>query len=226
MAADKGAWLSALSDLLPPGQAWTRDPYSVLMRLLGTAAEAFAKVEERAGALIEEADPRSTQEMLGDWEALSGLPDDCSTLAGTASERRRAVAMKIIGIGGQSREYFTALARALGYDIVITEYRPFIAGLSRCSRDYLSGGHIVRHIWRVTVRGPRLTWFRAGASRCGERLLSVESAADLECVFRRLKPAHTHLVFAYEGDIGPVPVSDSGQIPVSDWGQVPVSGQA
>lgn len=224
MSRSSAAYLEMFLGLLPPGQAWTRERYSVLARLLGVFASEFDRVDGRAAALIDESDPRATREMLSDWEVVAGLPDACSGLAGTATERRAALTLKITGIGGQSRAYFQAIADRLGYDVQIREYRPFICGLSRCAADPLNGGHEVRHTWTVTVYGPRVTRFRVGQSRCAEKLLSIVAAQDLECVLRRLKPAHTHLVFAYDAQPRKIPVSVSGQIPVSESGQIPVSG--
>ena len=52
---------------------------------------------------------------------------------------------------------------------------------------------------RVRVIGARLTPFRTGSSRCGDALLKISRADDLECKLMRLKPAHTRLIFSYQG---------------------------
>jgi uncharacterized protein YmfQ (DUF2313 family) len=224
MASGREAYLAMILGLLPSGRAWTRDRYSVLVRFLGVFADTFVAVDLRVDDLMDEADPRTVRETIGEWESVAGLPDVCSTPAATMEERRDALVRKVTGIGGASRLYFKGLARAMGYDPDIVEYRPFIAGLSRCATDTLNGGHEVRHTWRVTIHGPRLTWFTVGISRCGERLMSIARAEDLECVFGRLKPAHTHLVVAYRETDGQIPMSESGQIPMSESGQIPMSG--
>lgn len=195
---DRAAYLTFLQSLLPPGQAWSFDHLSMFTRVLNVAAGELARIHARADDLLNEADPRNTLEMMGDWERNYGLPDLCTGDIETLQERRRALVQKVTGTGGQSKAYFQAIAETLGYQIVIDEYRPFIAGISRCG-DVLNGGHDVRYHWRVRVLGPRLTYFRAGTSRCGEKLMSIRRAEDLECILRRLKPAHTNLIFAYEG---------------------------
>jgi len=126
------------------------------------------------------------------------LPDVCSEAAQTLQERRADVVAKLTAQGGSSKAYFQALAEAMGYSIEIDEFRPFVAGLSRCGA-VLGGAHAVRHIWRVRVTGPRFTPFRAGASQCGDLLGKIARADDLECKLKRLKPAHTNLIVSYEG---------------------------
>ena len=41
--------------------------------------------------LIDESDPRSTLEMLNDWERAFGLPDSCTDAADTLAERQNAL---------------------------------------------------------------------------------------------------------------------------------------
>lgn len=199
MVMKAGAYLTQLQALLPPGAAWPRDAAATLTRLLAALAEELARVDARADDAVNESDPRSTLELLADWERVCGLPDACSAeLATTLQERRAAVVAKLTGLGGTSKAYFLALATAMGYTVEIDEFRPFIPGLSRCG-DRLNSGHAVRYQWRVRVTGPRYTPFRAGASQCGDLLGKIVRADDLECKLKRLKPAHTNLIVSYEG---------------------------
>lgn len=193
------AYRSMLQALLPRGVAWPRSPGAVLTKLLDAFAQEFARVDAEAEAIAGECIPGAALDLLADWERVCGLPDSCDAgLATTLQERRAAVEAKLTAQGGASKAYFTALASTLGYEIEIDEFRPFVAGLGRCG-DRLNGGHAVRYQWRVRVIGPRYTAFRAGVSQCGDLLGKISRAADLECKFRRLKPAHTHLIFEYEG---------------------------
>lgn len=191
-------YLESLQSLLPPGQAWTRQADADLTKVLRIVAGEFARIDARAQQLINESDPRTTTEMLSDWEATVGLPNKCSGLGQTLQERRQAVVQKLTMGGGQSKAFYIELAELLGYEITIDEFRPFICGISRCG-DVLNGGHEVRFYWRVNVPDPRLTYFRTGISTCGERLMTVQRAEDLECALNYAKPAHTELIFSYEG---------------------------
>lgn len=199
MAMTAEAYLSQLQALLPTGLAWPRGTDAILTRLLASFAAELARIDARSEKLLSESLPSSAYELLSEWEGDVGLPDACSTeLASTVEERRQNVVSRLTMRGGASRAWFIAYAAALGYTITIDEFRPFVSGLSRCG-DVLNGGHSVRHQWRVNVPGPRYTAFRTGISQCGDSLGKLTRADDLECRFRRLKPAHTTLIVSYKG---------------------------
>jgi uncharacterized protein YmfQ (DUF2313 family) len=191
---------NTLASFLPKGGAWPREIDSFLMKLVEGLGVEFADVEEQVKLLIEEADPYTTLYTLADWERALGLPDECSNLATTIQERRLAVVAKYLNEGGQSKAYFQALAQAYGYTVTIEEFRPFVCGFGQCGVTPLMGGAEVRFYWRVKVTGPRATYFRVGVSQVGtDPLLKISRAEDLECIYNKLKPAHTILIFAYEG---------------------------
>jgi len=194
IAADAADYYRQLLGLRPPGPAWPPDDPI----LWGLAAEC-ARVHARLVSLLDEADPRTTREMLPAWERQAGLPDVCSAgIATTVQERRAAVIDTVTARGGASIPYHEEIATRLGYAVAIREFRPFVCGKSRCG-DVLGGAHRNRYYLRVTVLGPRLTNFRAGVSRCGESLGKFSRAKDLECRLRRVVHAHIALIFAYEG---------------------------
>jgi uncharacterized protein YmfQ (DUF2313 family) len=192
------SYLQQLQALLPLGFAWLRRGEARLTRLLAAWAEELARLDARAARIVSESIPSDTLEMLPDWERVAGLPDDCGgELATTVAERRANLVVQLTRQGGATPAFFVSLAATLGYTVTIDEFRPFIAGLSRAG-DALWGAAAVRYQWRVIVHGARLTNFRTGASQCGDRLLKITHAEDLECLLNRLKPAHTRLVFAYQ----------------------------
>ena len=180
--------------LQPPGQALPTDPDSVWGRLLDGLAREYGRTESRSSALVRESDPRQSAELLPDWERVCGLPGDC---ASTLQARRAAVVAQLTGAGGQRIAYFQQLAALLGLSIHVTEYKPFLTGLSRCGQR-LNGDHDVRFVWSVVVRGQRVLRFRCGASVPGERLLDFARREDLECLLRLYAPAHTVLIIGYE----------------------------
>lgn len=192
------AYLRQLQQLLPHGAAWSRDQDAVLTRLLTAMAQELALVDGRAASLLDEADPRTAFELLPEWEILAGLPDTCTAADETLQERREALVRKLTSTGGQSRAWFILFAEMLGFAITIDEWRPFITGSSRCG-DPLNGGADCRFYWRVTVPAARVVYFRTGASHCGDLLGKIDRAEALECMIRRLKPAHTEVVFNYSG---------------------------
>lgn len=194
MTAAADDYYRQLLALRPIGPAWPSDD-----PLLRGLAEEMARAHARALALLTESDPRTTLEMVADWEEQAGLPDACSAgIATTLQERRAALVEKITSRGGSSLAYLQGICTRLGYDVEIREFRPFVVGRSRCGHR-LGGAHGNRHYLRVTVLGPRLTRFRCGVSRCGDRLGKFTRAEDLECRLRRVTAAQVHLIVAYEG---------------------------
>jgi len=126
-------YLKVFANLLPTGMAWPREPSSVLMTVMKGLAQIFGTVDRRAADLLEiETDPRTTRELLTDWERNWGLPDSCFLGVGTTlAERHRLLLLKMTIQGGQSRTFFIWVALQLGYtDVNISEYAPFMAGVS------------------------------------------------------------------------------------------------
>ena len=214
----------ALLASLPLGEIWTRSSGSMPVRTMRALAGVVERWAARVGTfLVMEAFPPSSFLLLSDWERVLGLPEPCFPAAQTIEERRLAVVEKLRRRpGGQSRAYFTDLARRLGYhfdepsehavpqqlpvevgridQIAIREFRPFMFGVSRLgdSRWRFSPPQM-RFVWMVTVPGVRLSWFRFGQSRLGQDPhLTIRRADDLECVLHKYKPAHTNLFFNYQ----------------------------
>lgn len=190
MTADD--YLSQLQALLPRGAAWTREEEANVTLYLLAVADELARVDGRASILIDESDPRTTSEMLTDWERALGLPDPCITIAQTVTQRRLAVLNKLTTIGGQSRAYFIALAATLGQTITITEFHPWHVN------DHVNeniNGLDWRFAWQVNgVENPVTYWKVTDAVNDP---LAVWDNVALECMFNRLKPLHTILLFNY-----------------------------
>lgn len=192
IAAD---YLRQLQALLPLGLAWPRESQATLTRYLDAASEEFARIDARAGQLIDEADPRTTSELLTDWERVAGLPDNCSNiLQPTLQGRRQDLVSKLTATGGQTIAYFIAISAALGYVITIEECKPFRVGASCVGTPLYSADWIFA--WRVQAPEVAITEFRAGLSCVGEALRSWGNES-LECRIRQLKPAHTIPLFTY-----------------------------
>lgn len=184
-----------LKALLPPGQAFPRDPGTALHDLLDGMSIELARLDVRSEVLPAEANPSLTNELLPDWERIAGLPDKCSgALELTLQGRRKALLTKLTSTGGQSPVYFIEIAASLGYTVTISEYRPFRAGWSSAG-DVLTNGAWV-FTWLVRAPEVSVTSFRAGLSAAGERLRTWGNDT-LECKLNQLKPAHTIAIFAY-----------------------------
>jgi uncharacterized protein YmfQ (DUF2313 family) len=142
------AYARQLKGLLPPGAALLiRD--STIEDTLEAIAEELARLDARGEALIEEADPRTTAELITDWERVLGLPDGCVLeLPATLADRRLAVAGKIAARGGQSRPFFIAAALALGFTSTISEFYSDVLRSGFRSGDRVNGIAWV-HTWRL-----------------------------------------------------------------------------
>lgn len=114
------AYARVLKALLPPGRVWRTDPDGTVSKLFLAAGDELERVELRARDLLEEADPRTANELLPDYERVLGLPSD-----GSLEERRARVAGHLLK---RSRfrpvDFQEALAPILGQatdDVVVME---------------------------------------------------------------------------------------------------------
>lgn len=197
MALTAAHYLAQLQALMPFGAAWPRDPGYVQTRTLAALAEELARVSARFEDLSNEADVRSADELLTDWERLLALPDDCQAgLELSLVERRRVATQRLVEQGGQSAAYFIALATLLGEPgCTITEFRPMNCN-DDCNDALISQQD--RFTWRVNI--PRAL----GGERpmnCNDDCndpLDLSVASLIECPITERKPAHTNVLFAYQ----------------------------
>lgn len=117
---DKAApYARQMPRLLPPAP-WTQDPESTLQRTMLAAARELARAADRAKDLIQESDPRTTDELLTDFEDMLDLPAD-----GTDAERRDAIVTKLVTLQRvRPVDFQVALAPHFGQeidDVVIVE---------------------------------------------------------------------------------------------------------
>jgi uncharacterized protein YmfQ (DUF2313 family) len=166
-----------LAALAPPGEAWPQSPTSLWRKLLRGLGEGLARVHLRALSLIEEADTRTTTELLTDWERVLDIPGPCSSLADTVQRRREVATQKLTSIGGASLDYWEGKAFDVGgFVVTITEPKP--------------------HTWQVEAPAELATYFTAGHGVAGDPLASY-GVDELGCFFEHFKPAHTLVLFDF-----------------------------
>jgi uncharacterized protein YmfQ (DUF2313 family) len=185
-------YLAQLQALLPPGDVLTRDGGSNLVRLLGPIATELARVDGRAAALREEADPRSADEMLADWERVAGLPDECGPVPDLVAARRAALVAKLTRKGSPTPAFFVALAASYGAAVTVTEHRPH-----SCEHDCEQpvNGEAWAHAW--SIHGPDTVIDEQTCEDHCELPLRTWTSGSYECQVRRLAPAHTVPMFTY-----------------------------
>lgn len=195
MGMSRADYLSQLQSLLPQGPAWPREPDALLTRMLDGFAEEFARIDARADQLIDEADPRTTYELLADWERVAGLPGHCAALAAvdlTVEQRRAALVAKLTERGGQSRAYFIALAARLGFTVTITEYHEWSV---LDDVEAALAGPEWNFAWAVNA--PLNTVVEWTVESDVEMPFAVWGNELLECAITEDKPAHTVALFVY-----------------------------
>lgn len=187
---------SAMLAHLPEGPVWPRDPDAVLPRVVAALAPTYERMSARAAALLRDAPGRGLDELLPEWEATLGLPDPCHGPEPTREGRIASVLAAITARGGQSADYFVAVAAALGIPVRVRSYAPAHCGYARCGDLCL--GIRWAHAWSVTAPLGEVRQTRCGDD-CGIPIRRWDNAV-LECVLRGLSPAHTELFFLYTGD--------------------------
>ena len=181
----------ALIALLPQGDAWPTDADSELGLLLTGLAEEFARIDRRAGDLLNESHPSQTFELFDEWEAEYALPDTC-TSDPSFQERRFDLVQRYRQLGGQSRPFFIEMAAALGYTITITEYQERTFGMDH-GTDY--GGTDWNWVWQVNAAQTNYAE-RSMGDPFGEYYREWGNER-LECALNRLLHAHRYLIFSY-----------------------------
>lgn len=190
--------LDELLSLLPPGWIWRRDRDSLIAALLTPLAGGIADIETTAEAMLAEVDPRDATVCLVDFERVLG-PDPCGRDISILSlaDRRKLAHQRWTARGGASRAYFIGLAAKRGVAITISENRVGYAGELVCGDELVEPPE--QFIWTVHLAGfTGESLFETDEGQAGDRLFDL-TVNDIECDIRRLKPAHTEVVFAYSG---------------------------
>src|SRR4051812_34799723 len=85
---------------LPSGAVWPRDPATESVAFVRGLTKEFARIDDRAAQLLLEMDPRTTTELIDDWERVTGLPDPhLDAVPTTLDGRRAAVTARLVGRG-------------------------------------------------------------------------------------------------------------------------------
>lgn len=196
MSRSQASILQSLIGKLPRGFA-LGNRGGVLDTILDAIAKLLVTSESDAEQLMAEIDPRTANALLPDFERVLG-PDPCGRDLGNQSlqQRQRRAHQRWIAQGGASIPYFIKLAESLGHVIEIEEFWPSIAGGLQAGQALIAEGE--QFTWRVKLQLISEWVFTAGVNQAGQPLGGVE-ISDIECELRRLKPAHTQLVFSYIG---------------------------
>lgn len=198
---------SALA-LLPRGPAWRSpdgaapDTGSRMARLwLGLMAP-LADLYASAYALTLESTACTLIDSLEDWEIEYGLPDPCLGEDPSIAARIRNLRLRIQAKAVIMPDDYIRLAASVGYEIVIEEPTMFemaVSSMGWGTADEI-GAAINEFYWIVRMFDVPEDHFLMAENHMGwDRLYDLARAEDLECLFRRLKPGWTEVIFNYEG---------------------------
>lgn len=172
---------------------------TTLLQVLSAAAQQLGDLEVRSFALADEADVRTTLELLSEWSELVDLANACTDgLPQTVAERRYAIYRRLVVPGGQTREYFAEVAQGLGYDVLIDDvqevqaFRVEESTVETPLYDEDWAFVAIIHAGEVTPR-----FARTGISVCGEPLCTSGNEL-LRCELDHLKPAHVLFLYAFD----------------------------
>lgn len=196
MAMTPEAYEGQIQALLPKGPAWPWVAGSESKELASGWAYVLARIEAAVMNLIEEADPRTAYDLFTDWERVAGLPDACDLAFGGDQElgqRREALLARLTSVGGQTVAYYISVAKAMGYDITITEYHEHTVD---DDVDHALNSADWNFAWSVNV-ATEVTVFDITVDDTVDDPIAYWGYAILECAFDRIKPAHTYLLFTY-----------------------------
>ena len=185
---------AALIAEMPTGAVWPRDLDAVMPQVMAALAPTFARLAARDLNLLADAFPVAPLELLPEWESTLGLPDPCAGPSPTIEQRQKQVNGRFIGDGGQSAGYLVGIAAALGFDITITQYKPFRLGHSKLGAPLMGPGW--QYVWDIHAPTITVSRFTLGRSFLGDPFWTI-SNAELECTIRALAPAHTLARFIY-----------------------------
>lgn len=185
--------------LLPHGEAWTRSIRSNMAQLWFALGWGLARSEERGVNVLDEADPRTTTEMLVDWEAALGLPDECLPVPGSEAERRTLVTTRAVGVVGASPSDFVALAESIGVAISVEEGGSEPARVDETRVDEVLEDEQGDFVLTIFAPQTQVTYARVDEARVDEPLETFGNSL-LECVLSQVAPAHILLRFVYESN--------------------------
>ena len=197
MALTESHYTHLVNALLPRGPIWFRRVGSTIDAVLYALAMEAARVDERAHAVIEESDPRTSTEELSLWFEEWGIPSEClAAIADPSREQMRQERLaKITSNLGLTAAFFESLAGTLGFHAKVESTKPFTCA-SRVDHGLFddSWSSVMTLIISIEEDGG-LRYFDVS---CGvDEPLGRWGNALLECMIRALAPAHVFVIFFY-----------------------------
>lgn len=206
-----------LVNLLPKGRLWQPQAQPIFNALLKSWAVEFCRVDDAWQRTLKDVDPRTTDDLLEDWERILALPDECSPENQTEAERIQQVVQKFTNVGGLSKEFFEFLTAQLGFPSEVDSRVEFQVGGVNTARG-AAGDPISNYFLEVMEAGDTIG--QALRTPGWRAYFNVEIPADavqtldagdvigqplrvftnelIQCTVRKLKPAHSAVTFTFK----------------------------
>jgi uncharacterized protein YmfQ (DUF2313 family) len=180
MGLNAAAYSRQIKQLFPQGKLWNFESTSVLSKLILAIAAELARIDARGDDLVDEWDPRTTGELIGEWETMLGLETDSTDL----DIRRLAATGAFIAQGGCTEDYFSQVSSGLGFHIDHFDYPSHDTVIFNIDLAESDGADTVEEYE-----------FCSGSS-CGTPIYQKFSSL-LEDKINKIKHAHIDILFYY-----------------------------
>ncbi|GAF92751.1 unnamed protein product [marine sediment metagenome] len=161
--------------------------------LLGLASE-WLYLKEKSIEICDEYNPATTTAFIEEWEQTVGIPGECFDNTGTLEDRRNKVLLKLASTNATTARQFEAIGEILGFDISVEPAAESDAVLLPATLPIVLIAEadipftiIVNLTGVVQQVLPQQLPFT----------LTSDPSEILVCLFDKLKPAHTNVIFRY-----------------------------
>ena len=161
--------------------------------LIGLAA-VWLDYREMLDLLFDEWNPQTTNIFLDEWEKSVGIPDDCFDVAATDDERRTNILLKLVSLNATTAKQFETVAAILGLTVTVTSGLPF-STLPLTLPFLLLSAEEAAYTIVVTLDA---SLEPEGFPLTLPFTLTSPFPDILECLFNKLKPVNTQIIFRYE----------------------------
>jgi len=168
-------------------------PDSNLRKLLEGLACAWLDERNIINRLFDQYNPEFTTDFITEWEGFVGIPDECFGNTGTIEERRQNILLKLAGVNVTTAKQFEEIAAILGFTVIVKsgvdestlpQTLPFLL-ISGDEAPYTIVVDTIDQLPPAVL--PQTLPFILGAGP-----LDI-----LRCLFEKLKPANTQVIFKY-----------------------------
>jgi hypothetical protein len=194
--------ITLLARTLPDGRLWNTkfDQTRVFGRVVAALAREISRLFARiANFVLVELDPNQTRQLLLEWEASVGIPDECFDRSTDLTERRRRVIQKLNNFGDIiTREDIEGLLLDFGEEIQIVPGNADNAQLLGFPAPPYDNNQLkqIKHTMAIRVASDAEVFPLDFPFQ-----FATEASDLLRCLVRRVTPANVALQFFFNEDL-------------------------